>query len=71
MKMGTAGGDRGEGREVGWWGGGDGCASSGAYADRVQFISVQDGISALGKAHMRSSASLRRFPALPCKQRLG
>ena len=22
MKMGTAGGARGEGREVGWWGGG-------------------------------------------------
>ena len=56
---------------MGRGGGGNGCARSGAYADRVQFISVQDGISALGKAHMRSSASLRRFAALPCKQRLG
>ena len=28
----------------------------------VQFSSVEDGIYALGKAHMRSTASLRRFP---------
>ena len=30
----------------------------------VQFSSVQDGISALGKAHVRSTASLRRFPSV-------
>ena len=28
----------------------------------VQFCSVQDGIYALGKAHMRSTPSLRSFP---------
>ena len=28
----------------------------------VQFSSVQDGIYALAKAHMRSTSSLRRFP---------
>ena len=28
----------------------------------VQFSSVQDGIHALGKAHMRSTLSLRSFP---------
>ena len=30
----------------------------------VQFSSVQDGIYALGKAHLRSTPSLRSFPNL-------
>ena len=33
-----------------------------------QFSSVQDGIYALGKAHMRSTRSLRSSPTLPLKR---
>ena len=32
------------------------------FLSSVQFSSVQDGIYGLGKAHMRSTPSLRRFP---------
>ena len=32
------------------------------YALIVRFSSAQDGIYALGKAHMRSTTSLRNFP---------
>ena len=38
-------------------------ALSQSRAHAVQFSSVQDGISALEKAHMRSTPSLRRFPS--------
>ena len=34
----------------------------------VPFSSVQDGIYALGKTHMRSTPSLRSFPALPLNE---
>ena len=33
-----------------------------SFCDRMQFSSVQDGIYALGKAHMRSNPSFRSFP---------
>ena len=32
------------------------------FLSSVQFSSVQDGIYGLGKAHMRSTPSVRRFP---------
>ena len=42
------------------------CASDGcACITWGEFSSVQDGINALGKAHMRSTPSLRSFPVLP------
>ena len=37
------------------------------WSNSVQFSSVQDGISALGKAHMRSTLSLRSFPNVAFK----
>ena len=39
MKMGTAGGSRGEGREVGWWGGGVDARARGRM--RIEFSSFQ------------------------------
>ena len=38
--------------------------TQGALTCAVQFISVQDGIYALEKAHIRSTPSLRSFPSL-------
>ena len=38
------------------------------YRTRVSFSSVQDGICALGKAHIRYTPSLTSFPTMPLKQ---
>ena len=38
------------------------------FFSSVQFSSVQDGICALGKAHMHSTSSLRSSPAYPLKR---
>ena len=37
------------------------------WESSVQFISVQDGIYALEKVHMRSTPSLRSFPKVACE----
>ena len=41
---------------------------SAEHSSSVQFSSVQDGIYALWKAHMRSTPSLRSFPKVALKQ---